>query len=426
MNNLEHDIRALVANMENQDSQEQQTPQDEVQDIYVLIVRETEAGEEDQSQVVESAPVTSQKISFMPAYAICSFYLFLIVSCIAFQVYEVFNPPIATITIIPKSQTLTLSGTLQLGRVLQPITISQSQTVTTTGHGHQDARKATGTVTFFNGLFTQQFIASGTVYTGIDGVEIITTQDATIPPGSPSTGYGTATVTAQALQAGSKGNIQAGDIDIAINNGLLVRNSQFYNGQDERNFQTVTKNDIDRAVSPLKATLAQSMTGALEGQLKTNEQLSLLPCSPTVTPNHQVGDEAIQVQVTVSETCSAAAYNSQLLEEKARALLTSQAYKNLAGYSQFGDIQVSVKQASTTHNLVFLSFKATGIWVYGLSSKAQERIKNLITGKTRDQALKILAAMPGIERGSISFTGFSDETRLPQNSTYIHIILIVM
>src|SRR6266702_5889667 len=140
MNNLEDEIRALVANMENQDSQEQQTPPDEVQDIYVLIVRETEACEEDQSQVVESAPVTTQKISFMPAYAICSFYLFLIVSCIAFQVYEVFNPPITTITIIPKSQTLTLSGTLQLGRVLQPITISQSHTVPTTGRGHQDAR----------------------------------------------------------------------------------------------------------------------------------------------------------------------------------------------------------------------------------------------------------------------------------------------
>ena len=83
---------------------------------------------------------------------------------------------------------------------------------TTTGHGHQDARAATGTVTFYNGLFTQQFVASGTVYTGQDGVAIVTTQDATIPPGSPGTGYGTVTIAAQAVTAGTSGNIQAGDI----------------------------------------------------------------------------------------------------------------------------------------------------------------------------------------------------------------------
>src|SRR5439155_14572851 len=117
-----------------------------------------------------------QKTSFLPAYVICLLFLFIIISSITFQAYLIFNPPIATVTIIPKSQTVSLSGTLQLGRLLNPITISQSQTVATTGHGHQDAKAATGTVTFYNGLFIQQFIASGTVYTGQDGVEIITTQ----------------------------------------------------------------------------------------------------------------------------------------------------------------------------------------------------------------------------------------------------------
>ena len=200
---------------------------------------------------------------------------------------------------MPKSQTVTLSGTVQLGRVVPPITISQSQTTPATGKGHQDARVATGSVTFYNGLFTKQFNASGTVYTGSDGVAIVTTQDAAIPPGSPSTGYGTLTIPAQAMQAGARGNIQAGDIAIAINNGLLVRNSQFSNGQDQRDYHYVTFADITYAAAPLKTTVAQSITGALHGQLRLHEQLQLLPCSPSVSSDHQPLDEATIFKVKV-------------------------------------------------------------------------------------------------------------------------------
>ncbi len=42
-NNLEDEIRAIVASMDNQESQDNtQTPPEEIQDIYVLIVREQE------------------------------------------------------------------------------------------------------------------------------------------------------------------------------------------------------------------------------------------------------------------------------------------------------------------------------------------------------------------------------------------------
>jgi hypothetical protein len=191
----------------------------------------------------------------------------------------------------------------------------------------------------------------------------------------------------------------------------------------------VTRSDVTNAAAPLKVTLAQSMSGALQGQGKEGEQLFIPPCTPTVMSDHSLGAEAAQVKVTVSETCSAVEYNSQELDRKATDLLHRQAaIKTGTGYSLFGGVQVSVKQASVTHTTtppVFLSFKATGMWIYGLSQKSQQRIKNLITGKTRDQALHILAAMPGIERGSISFTGFTDDSRLPKNSSYIHLILLV-
>src|SRR5205085_10096281 len=93
--------------------------------------------------------------------------------------------PIVTITLFEKLQPVTLSSTLHVGRMLDPISLSQSKTTPTTGHGHQDTKRAVGTLTFYNGLFTSQFIPQGTVFTGQDRMNIVTAQSASIPPGNP-------------------------------------------------------------------------------------------------------------------------------------------------------------------------------------------------------------------------------------------------
>ncbi len=111
---------------------------------------ETTLAPETKHPDAERAPVD------LPSIGMCLFGLSLVLSCLAFQVYLLFNQPTATVAIIPMSQTVTLSGTLQLGRVLAPITLSQARTIPTTGKGHQDARQASGTVTFYNGLFTRR------------------------------------------------------------------------------------------------------------------------------------------------------------------------------------------------------------------------------------------------------------------------------
>ena len=437
MNNLDDEIRAIIAGTDAQQSEQEsvaQASQKEIHDIYVLIVREQE---EEHTQVVDStpivstqpAPITVQHDSFVSAYLFVCCSLFLIFATLTFQLYCMTSPLVATIIIIPTSQHVTLSGTMQLGRVLPLLTISQSQTTSATGHSHQDARQATGTVTFYNGLFNQQFIASGTVYTGNDGIEIVTTEDATIPPGNPGSGYGTLTVPAQAIEAGSKGNIHAEDVDIAINNGVLVKNNQFQGGQDERNFQTVSKNDIDSVATPMKSAVLQSMSGAFQGQLQTHEQLQILPCNPIISTNHHVGEEATTVKVTVSETCNAVAYNNQELETKATSFLITQAqHKAGVGYSLFGTVQVSVKHTSVTNlapHLVFLSFQATGTWIYGISPTAQQQIKHVLAGKTTRHAQQLLAALPGIDQASIHFSGFGDESRIPKQTSNIHISFIV-
>jgi hypothetical protein len=309
-----------------------------------------------------------------------------------------------------------------------PLTLSQSQTVPTTGKGHQDARSATGSITFYNGQSNQVTIPAGTTLTASSGVQIITDEDANIPAADPAANppsWGITTVTAHAVNTGSNGNIPSLDINQSCcATSIIAKNTDaFHGGQDERNFQTVAPSDITNAASPLKATLDQSMQNTLTGQLKSGEALTSSHCTPTTTTDHQAGDEAIQVKVTVSETCSAVAYNQDTLQAKVTQLLTTQAAKKLEpGYSLLGDPQVTVTSA-TTSKQVTLSFRSISTWVYALKTEDQQQIKKLIAGKDTNRTLQLLYGLPGIERVVLTTSGFADTSRIPKDISHIHLTI---
>ena len=349
--------------------------------------------------------------------------------CIAIQLYFILNPFTVTVTMLAKSQQVSITGTLQLGRELNPITISQSATVNTTGHGHQAAKQAIGYITFYNGQSNQVTVPAGTILTGSSGERIVTDATATIPPANqtiPPT-FGQTTVPAHAVEAGSRGNIATGDINQSCCATAIeaINTTSFTGGQDERDFQTVTKSDITNAVAPLQATLKQSVQGILQGQLKTNEALVTSSCTITTTADHQIGQEATQVKVTVSETCSAVAYDEYMLQTKVTDLMSRQATIKLGtGYSILGNPQITINQAASQSSKVVLSFKAQSTWVYALSSTEQQHIKNSIAGKTREKAMQLLASLPGIERIAMHSSGFGDDTNLPKDLSHIHLLII--
>ncbi len=360
-------------------------------------------------------------------YAILSFSILMLLSIIMLEIYFLMNPPVATITLVVKSQTLTLTGTLQLGRVIAPITLTQSQTAPTTGKGHQDAANAVGYITFYNGQFQSITIPAGTVFTGNDGVEIATNEDAIIPAASPNPPvFGNVTISAHAVYTGSKGNISAYDVNqTCCATSVIVKNTtSFYGGQDDRDFKVVTKNDIASVSTLLKTTLSASVTAALQAQLNPNEQLKPLPCTPTVTADHRAGQEAAEVKVTASETCSGIAYNAQQLASKATTLLTAQAIQTLGtGYSLIGEAHTTVTQATIRKQLVVLSFSSSGTWVYALTTQDQEHLKKIIAGKTKQEATALLTTLPGIKSASIAWEG---KSKLPSDIHNIHLVIFVM
>jgi hypothetical protein len=61
--------------------------------------------------------------------------------------------------------------------------------------------------------------------------------------------------------------------------------------------------------------------------------------------------------------------------------------------------------------------------VYGVTNAQQQLIKNLIAGKTKQQALDALAHLPGIQRARIG--DVDDNAKLPRNPGLIHLIILV-
>ncbi len=322
--------------------------------------------------------------------------------------------PTAIVTITPTVQSITLQSTMP-GKPLQPVTLRENETVPATGHGHQNATRATGTLTFYNAAFTPRTVAAGTVFTGNDGVQVVTDATVTIAANNPPSD-GIARVPAHAVQPGAQGNIPLLDINGVFVDGLYAKNLAAFNGgQDARDYKVVTQADQDGAAATLKAKLTPAMDAALQGQLSPAEQMLRVPCSPTLATDHRPGQEAAQLHVTLLETCTAIAYDPQTLRETAQQRLTAQAPE---GYKLYAEVRVTQVHAAGQRNV---SFTSQGSYVYQVG---EQGLKALLAGKPRTTALRLLAGLPGIHTASIS--GIEDNQPLPDpGHIQLHIILVV-
>jgi hypothetical protein len=336
--------------------------------------------------------------------------------------------PSATVTIIPVERTITMTAAIQVpGRAILPLTLMQNTTVPATGNRDQDATRATGTITFYNGLLTRQTIAAGTMVTGSDGVQVITDQAATIPAGNPPI-YGQVTIPAHAVLTGESGNIPAYDINTACcATSVVAKNTKdFSGGQSQRDFVVVTRSDINTVVTSLLVTLSQSENAALQAQLRPGEALITQNCTPHVFSDHKAGDEAKDVSVTVSETCTGIAYSAHTLTQDATQLFTSDAIKKLgAHYTLFGDIHFTISHATAMKNgqqQAQMLVEVTGILVYQFTPTIQQQLIKRVAGKTKQQAVATLLSQPGIQGAQITTRG-GNQT-LPQNPGNITIVVV--
>ncbi len=439
--------------------------------IHVYIVRESDLERPPDDLVVDSELVASddlspgKKESHIPpalddddrtvsltgedrtrcicAYGIAWLGLVLLVGSIVFLVVLTLLAPPPTITLIPLARELGATTTIVVvsgaptgggriqGRLLPALTLTQARTVPSTGKGHQDAQDARGTITFYNGLFASQTVAAGTRLAGSGGVQVVTDHVAVIPPALATTPptYGQVTVPAHATATGPQGNILVRGVNEAccLPSVLAQNTVAFQGGQTARDYTIVTKNDIETVVTSLATTLLHSEQAALTTQLSPSEALVTPTCTPTVTTDHQPGEEAAAVTVTVAERCAAMAYESAALQDEAVRLFTQEATRQLGTrYGLIGTIQVSVLQAALTagqkRGIATMSVRVEGTWTYEFSQDELQQIKRLVAGSTPRQAQLTLLRIPGILR--VTIDGIGENQHLPKDIASIHLLLL--
>jgi hypothetical protein len=356
---------------------------------------------------IETQPLLPQ--SQETPWSVVIVMLAFLVSFVGGTIIALITYPTVTITVVPVMKRVTLTTPLSLAtRALTPVTLTKSLTTDTTGKGHQDARSASGMLTFYNGQATVQTIPIGTVFTGADGIKVAIDQAVVIPPGTPPT-YGQASVTAHALVPGSTGNIAVGDINTTVVLAVFVKNSAFTGGQNQRGYRAVARRDQDYVSAQLRTMLAQELPQAFP--LASGEQVFPTHCTFKIAPNHQVGTEASALTVTATETCTGIAYNSEQLSQRATALFTQQTAPG-AQYQLLGEVQVQIVSAMP------LTVSCRGLWVFTLSQDYEQFLAEQVAGHTPTQARKYLLQTGWLTRATVP-------EPLPPDPAHIHFQVLI-
>ena len=368
-------------------------------------------------------PLPGDKASKRIAYALLSVSLLMVASIILLQLSTLITPPSATITIVATETPVTAHAAISLpAHIFTPLTFTQSQTVPTTGRTHQNATQATGYITFYNGFTQPQTIDAGTLLTGSDSIQIVTDQTTYVPAGTYS-GNGEATVSARAVNTGSEGNINAGNISgTCCREYILVKNNQpFTGGQNERDYQSVAKSDIQHVINNLNQQFQQTLQGKTTSLVSSDETLiTPIPCTSTMQSDHAVGAEAMQVSVTLHETCTPVSYNTQDFQSQAESTLSHVATQKLGtGYSLLGNVEASIEKTMLKNTSLLFTVVSSGMWVYQFNT---HQLATLIKGKCQQDALALLQKQNGITHISMQVSGTKHDT-LPADPAQIHFLV---
>jgi hypothetical protein len=189
----------------------------------------------------------------------------------------------------------------------------------------------------------------------------------------------------------------------------------------------VSQSDIANAVTHLKPSLTHSVQGAFTTQLMSGEALIPPTCMLKTVTDHNAGDEATEVQVSVSDTCQAGAYEQADLQHMVSHLVSQEAIQRYGtGYALAGDINVNLQDTAlttTSQQIATIQVNATSKWVYQFGKSQQQHISNQIAGKPKQQALSMLSHINGIQRATVLLAGGYNDT-LPQDQGRIQIVIV--
>lgn len=185
----------------------------------------------------------------------------------------------------------------------------------------------------------------------------------------------------------------------------------------------VQQSDINTAAGSLISAYRPNPQQVLQRTIRSNERLAGTPqCAPQASANHQAGDQAAQVKVTLSFTCTGEVYDEAGALEMAAGLLSQQAAANPGGaYTLMGKIKTTLTNAvMDSQGTLTVTVSARGIWVYQFT-QAQQQLATLLGGKSERDAAQLAAAQPGVASVTIHLP--ANQPTLPTDPRQIHIIV---
>src|SRR5947207_2278145 len=197
---------------------------------------------------------------------------------------------------------------------------------------------------------------------------------------------------------GSQGNIQAGDFSgPCCRDYVFARTSQFSGGQDERNFTVVSQGDVDSLIKSLSPQIVHQIQSDLSQNIGQLETLTPLQCNQNIFTSTGIGEEAQEVTVTLTKTCSADSYNqADFVNQVQKQFKQFVGTKFGSSYITVGDTQINILTTSVKENTVKISAFVNGTMIYHFRKADMDALKRLVAGKSKDQAGQIILKYQGI------------------------------
>jgi serine/threonine protein kinase len=301
---------------------------------------------------------------------------------------------------------------------------SDRRTVSTSGLHSSGGARATGTLHFDNSSPHQVSISGGFTFIASNNVQVRLTSSVVVPPRFEGQD-GVLDASAEAVQPGENGNIQAGALNSPCCGGqVIVSNPDaFSGGSDGGVTHLVAQNDLNGVKNELAPGLRQQAAQKLSAQLQAGEVQAGNPAyNVSTTSDQPVGATATQVTVTVTVTASVLVYNTRTASDLARQLLSNEASHSTElgpGYQLRGALTISTPtiQQQGNNGQLYLSVSASGLWSYAVTSQDEHLWRQNIKGASTTLAQSYLSTQPGITSVHIDLPFGSDH--LPTDETQI-------
>lgn len=294
-------------------------------------------------------------------------------------------------------------------------TVSASQSVATSGQQTTPATQASGILHFSNSSLLPVSVPGGSIFTTSTGVQIRLVRGNLVVPANLGGKSGMIDAPGVAVVAGQGGNLAPNALDVPCCGSPMVTVSNpaaFSGGSDARVTHLVAQGDLDGVRDTLLVGLQRQALQQVDGLLAPNEVRAGSPVySNNITANPPVGSVATRVTVNVSLSVSVLAYDTHLVSDLARQLLSNEATQTLgASYQVRGGLNIApplVEQQGSAGQL-YLSVAASGLWAYKVTASMEQTWRQAIKGASLPLAQSYLSTRPGISAAHIALPFGSD------------------